>query len=79
MGTILHIDTTVQPDGSVHVPVPGLQPGQRVSVAITPANEETRNGPSVIDFITALPGHRLFHTAEEVDDYIREERDSWER
>lgn len=33
----------------------------------------------VIDILAELPGHRLFKTAEEVDAYIREERDSWDR
>ncbi len=29
--------------------------------------------------ISEGPGHRLFKTAKEVDDYIREERESWDR
>jgi len=73
----------VQPDGSIQIRAPGLLPGQRVSISIAPAEEvgeaEKRTGPSVIDLISTLPGHRLFHTAEEVDQYVREERDSWDR
>jgi len=32
----------------------------------------------VIDILAALPGHQIFHNIEEVDAYMREERDSWE-
>jgi len=32
----------------------------------------------VSNILMGLPGHQLFHSAEEVDTYIREERDSWE-
>ncbi len=33
---------------------------------------------SIVDFLEALPGHRIFQNADEVDAYINEERDSWE-
>ena len=33
----------------------------------------------MIDLIKDLPGHRLFKTAEEVDAYLQQERDSWDR
>jgi hypothetical protein len=36
-------------------------------------------GRHVIAIVKNLPGHRQFRTAEEVDEHIREERDSWER
>ena len=83
------IETTILPDGSVHVKIPGWVPGQRVRVIIALADGtepseralpiEERTGPSVIDLIRTLPGHRLFQTAEEVDAYVRTERDAWER
>jgi hypothetical protein len=31
------------------------------------------------EILAELPGHRIFKTADEVDAYIREERDSWDR
>ncbi len=34
---------------------------------------------SVVDVLAEVPGQRLFKTAEEVDAYVREERDTWER
>jgi hypothetical protein len=32
-----------------------------------------------IDIINEAPGHFVFKTAEEVDTYLQEERDSWDR
>jgi len=34
---------------------------------------------SVVDVLAEAPGHLAFHSAEEVDAYVREERDAWER
>lgn len=80
MGTILHFETTVRPDGSIEIRAPELEPGQRVTVSVETEDQgEPRTGPHVIDIISGLPGGRLFHTADEVDEYIREERDSWDR
>jgi hypothetical protein len=82
MGTIVQVTTTVREDGSIEVHAPGLTPGQQVTVSIesaTESNEERRTGPHVIDIITQLAGHRQFKTAEEVDEYIRQERASWDR
>jgi hypothetical protein len=33
----------------------------------------------MIDLIKDLPGHILFSSPEEVEEYIREERDSWDQ
>lgn len=50
------------------------------------ANAETNPSALMIgekrpaaDILDEFPGHLLFTTAEEVDAYIREERDSWDR
>ncbi len=34
---------------------------------------------SMLDIINEMPGSRLFKTSAEVDAYLREERDSWDR
>lgn len=31
-----------------------------------------------LDILAEMPGHQAFQTAEEVDRYVREERESWE-
>jgi alpha-D-ribose 1-methylphosphonate 5-triphosphate diphosphatase PhnM len=89
MATPVRIETVVGEDGVIEIRAPELTPGQRVTVTIettngTPETTETTETPQaeklhVIDIIADLPGHRQFKTAEEVDAYIREERDSWDR
>ena len=34
--------------------------------------------PSLVDVLASAPGHLAFQSAEEVDAYIRSERDGWE-
>jgi hypothetical protein len=83
MATPIRIDTVVQPDGTITIRAPGLAAGQRVTVSVETEeeqqSEETREKRHVLDIVAELPGHQLFKTAEEVDAYIREERDSWDR
>ncbi len=80
MATAVHIKTTVLPGGKIEISAPELIPGQRASVFVVIENEETvEEKPSALDIISKFRGHHVFHTAEEVDAYIREERESWER
>ena len=68
--------TTVQPGGRIEVSAPDLPVGQTVEVTITALPPRTAR-QSVIGVLARAPGHRLFTTAEEVDAYIRAERESW--
>lgn len=82
MSTIVRREAVVGPDGKIEISVPELEPGQHVTVTIQPEQvtpEAPREGMSVYDIVKDLPGGRLFKTAEEVDEYLRQERDSWER
>lgn len=84
MSISIHRESIVGPDGTISLTVPELQPGQRVSVTIEPdqaaPTAATPEAPiHIIDLIKDLPGHRLFKSAEEVDEYLRQERDSWDR
>ena len=77
MQKALHIRTTVQPGGRVEVASPELEAGQSVDVVVTRSSSTKRR--SVVDILAEAPGHRLFKTGKEVDDYIKEERASWDR
>ena len=77
MQRALHIRTTVQPGGRVEVASPELEAGQSVDVVVTRSSSTKRR--SVVDILAEAPGHRLFKTGKEVDDYIKEERASWDR
>ena len=56
---------------------PELETGQTVDVVVTRSSSTKRR--SVVDILAEAPGHRLFKTGKEVDDYIKEERASWDR
>ncbi len=43
------------------------------------APDNTVEARSIVDILAALPGQRVFKTAESVNQYLHEERDSWER
>ena len=76
----LHVRATVQPGGRIEVESPELTAGEDVDVTISPASEERAAGKrSAGEVLSAAPGHLVFKSAEEVDEYIREERGSWER
>ena len=79
MAMPVRIETVVGEDGVIEIRAPELVPSQRVTVTIEAASEATQTEKQhIIDIVAGLPGHRQFKTAEEVDVYIREERDSWD-
>jgi hypothetical protein len=76
--TMIRARTTVQPGGRIAITDPALQSGEVVEVfVLLPAKHDANYRPAV-DILKELEGHRLFQTAEEVDHYIREERESWD-
>jgi DNA-binding MarR family transcriptional regulator len=60
-------------DGKIEVDAHEMAPSQRVTVTIQPEEAPVRN-LHMLDLIEQSPGQRLFKTAEEVDAYIRQER-----
>ncbi len=78
MATELRVETVVLPGGKIEISRPELVPGQRATVVVMIEDNESLRQHHVIDILKALPGHRLFQTAEDVDAYIHEERDAWE-
>jgi len=79
MQRALHIKTTVLPGQRVEVTGSDLKEGEAVDVFVVlpPAAATARR--SALQIIRSLHGHRLFETSAEVDQYLHEERDSWER
>ena len=74
--TTRKIQTTVQAGGRIEIVSPDLPVGEAVEVTIRSANGKSHQR-CALDILAEAPGHRMFKTAEEVDTYIREERDSW--
>ncbi len=77
MQKALRLAATVLPGGRVEIASPELEAGQRVDVIVVPSASVLRR--SAVDILAECPGQRLFNTAEEVDDYIKGERASWDR
>lgn len=69
--------TQVGPDGRIDVSVPEWPPGQPVEVTVRPLDDTTPRR-SALDILCEAPGGLVFKTVEEVDQYIRGERDSWD-
>ncbi len=79
MSTEVRVKTVVLPGGRIEITTPELIPGRRATVVITIEDNETMEQSHVIDILKTLTGRRLYQSAEEVNAYIREERDVWER
>lgn len=77
MQKVLHKKATVQPGGKIEIVDRDLQAGEHVDVVISPAQDPSPR--SAWQIISEGRGQRLFKSAEEVDDYLAEERASWER
>lgn len=79
MQTALRLTGTIQPGGRVEVSSPQLPAGKSVEIIVLFPQEAQAVRRSIVDVLAEAPGHLAFQTAEEVDAYIREERDAWER
>jgi hypothetical protein len=78
MQKALRLETTVLPGHRLELSAPELVDGATVEVIVVlPASPPPRR-QSMLEFLDTLPpGPLLYRTAEEVDRYIQEERDSW--
>jgi hypothetical protein len=74
----VQVRTTVLPGNRIEISTPDLPPGSAVTVFIVVDEEEMPKRP-IFDILADYPGGGLFRSAEEVDAYLREERDSWDR
>ena len=68
---------TVQKGGRIVIDVPELPPGSQAEVIVRPSPARKKVSRSLVSFIGSCKG--MFKTAEEIDKFIREERDAWER
>ena len=69
----MRIRTTVLPGGEIVIMNDSLTVGQVVEVVISYAAT-----PSAWQIISSAPGQRVFEKAKDVEDYIKEERASWD-
>ncbi len=77
MAIIREIETTVLPGHRIELSVPNLPEGSKATVLVL-SSEETPPKRSFRENLSGYPGKQLFQSAEEVDAYLRAERDSWD-
>jgi hypothetical protein len=77
MQKVFHLKTTVLPGGRIEIEDIGLEEGESIDVIIVSSSPSLKR--SALDILAEAEGHRLFKIAEEVDSYLRDERDSWQR
>ncbi|MCL4207856.1 MAG: hypothetical protein KJ000_35675 [Pirellulaceae bacterium] len=79
MQNALHIKTTVLPGQRIEITAPHLNEGDAVDVFLVLPSQSPRGSRAALEIIRGLHGHRLFETADDVDRYLQEERDTWDR
>jgi len=80
MQSAIRITTRVLPNGKIELQLPPESAGDEVEVFIVLPGKSIVPVLSAIDIINQPREHQnLFKTSEEVDQYLRAERDSWER
>lgn len=77
MQSAVKITAVVKSGGKIEITSPELTSGEIVEIIILGPETVASIRRSALDIIADAPGHRLFKSAEEVDAYIREERNSW--
>ena len=75
MQKTLHIRTTVLPGGRIEIVDQELPVGESVSVVVHSSVTKRR---SAVEILEEAPGRCLFRSAEEVEGYLKDERESWE-
>ncbi len=82
MQTAFKTTVKVQAGGKVEIIAPQLPADEVVEVIVLfPDVPELPTKPtrrSAMDILDESPGHRLFHTVEDVDLYVAEERATWD-
>jgi hypothetical protein len=78
MSSAIHHKLTVLPGGKIELSDPQLKSGQSVDVFVVVPEDKTNDALSALDVLASAPGRQVFQTAEEVDRYLRNEREAWD-
>ena len=80
--TAHHIQARVLEGHRIEIYDPTLKVGDAVEVVVLSPNIEKIDAArerSILEIIESSPGGQMFKTAADVDAYLKEERDSWDR
>jgi hypothetical protein len=79
MKHVLHVKTNVLPGGKIEVTDQALPDGEEVEVIVLLPEPATATRRSAMDILAEAPGHRQFKTKADVDIYLQQEREAWDR
>ena len=79
MVNALHRKIPVLPGGRIELTDEALPAGELVEVIILLPSPVETSPRSALDILAEAPGQRLFKTAADVDNYLRQEREAWDR
>ncbi len=77
MDVALQVQTTILPGHRIEIQAPELPEG-RIATVLVFVDEVPLPKRRLRDILADYPGGQLFRSAEEVDDYLRAERESWD-
>jgi hypothetical protein len=77
MEVALQIQTTILPGHRIEIQAPELPEGRTATVVVF-VDETPLQKRRLRDILADYPGGQLFRSGEEVDDYLRAERESWD-
>lgn len=75
MQSALHLKTQVLPGGKIEIQSNDLDIGDTVDVFVVSSQKSSVKHNSIEDIIKDLPGQEIFKTAQQVDEYLKGERD----
>jgi len=79
MQSALRVTTKVLPGNKIEVQLPPGSEGEEVDVFIVLPEKSKVERRNVMEIIEKARRHRIGMTAEQIDSYLREERESWDR
>jgi hypothetical protein len=77
MTLAVHLRTTILPGHRIEITSPELPEGRNASVFVLLEEPEIAKRP-LWEVIGDYPGGQVFQSAEQVDAYLKAERESWE-
>lgn len=79
MQNVLRLTASVQPGGRIEITDARLPEGKAVDVIVLFQPIANGKRASILDVLAQAPGHLGFKTADEVEAYLQQERQQWER
>jgi hypothetical protein len=73
----LQLQTTILPGHRIEIQAPEL-PEARTATVVVFVDDSPLPKRRLRDILADYPGGQLFRSAEELDDYLRAERESWD-